>query len=602
MIRSVATLFFCFLIIGATAQNHTDYFLKLDKKIAKAKGKAKVEIILAIPHDILSSDLEISEKYFHRALNYSIQYKFTIGIASAKQKLGLVHYYLGEYDSSSYYTLAALDEFTNVGELQKAANLYCDYGHMIKRRDLKKAFELMRKGLALHKTERVPGDLSTCMNNFGVLHEMNNDIDSALFYYFASLKINKELIDSVAIPYNYVKIATALLYKNKFEESKKYIDSAHTIRVKRNDLLGITDDQAYYGDLYKAWGKFDLAIEFFKECIRQSQTSGYPFLIQYSYEEMAKCYEANGNAKEALNAYKEAQKIKDSLLSDKNTKTMLELEEKYKTAEKEKIIATQNEDIAERDLNLEKKARENILLYSILAISVITGILITYFVLQREKQKRQKALIDERERGLKSIIQTAENERRRIAKDLHDGVGQQLGGLKMAWQQLEKKLGPEEKSKMESVTIILNDTASEVRNISHQMMPKMLEQDGLIPAMEDMFNKTLKTAGISFEFNTNLSKERLHAEAELAVYRIVQEIIANMLKHSGADNLIIDFYKRNDHYLLMTEDNGKGFDTAKAAAGLGLQNIKARASAIGATIAIESEIGKGASFVVKIPF
>jgi signal transduction histidine kinase len=130
----------------------------------------------------------------------------------------------------------------------------------------------------------------------------------------------------------------------------------------------------------------------------------------------------------------------------------------------------------------------------------------------------------------------------------------------------------------------------------------MLEQDGFEPALEDMLQKTLGLAGIRYEYVFRSKEKRISAESELGIYRICQELVGNILKHSGATQVSLNFYERNQKFFLLVEDNGKGFDESTLKeTGLGLQNIRARASVIKGEITFESSPGKGTTVILALP-
>jgi signal transduction histidine kinase len=310
-------------------------------------------------------------------------------------------------------------------------------------------------------------------------------------------------------------------------------------------------------------------------------------------------------------------------MNEEKTKIVAELETKYQTAEKERMLLIEKtrsaelekqNAIKEKNVALEKKktaeAEEAEAKSKNIAIALAGGVVAIFFlglyIIQKNRRKAQAekdaSIILEREKGLKAVIETTETERRRIARDLHDGVGQQLGGLKMAWQQIEKNIPEKEKEKSSVITKIMNETAQDVRMISHQMMPKMLEQDGLEPALEDMLQKTLGLAGIRHEYVFRSKEKRISAESELGIYRICQELVGNILKHSGATQVSLNFYERNQKFFLLVEDNGKGFDESTLKeTGLGLQNIRTRASVIKGEITFESSPGKGTTVILALP-
>ncbi|MGB1317244.1 MAG: sensor histidine kinase, partial [Flavobacteriales bacterium] len=233
------------------------------------------------------------------------------------------------------------------------------------------------------------------------------------------------------------------------------------------------------------------------------------------------------------------------------------------------------------------------------------------FILQRNKRlaeaKRDAAIIEERERGLRSIIQATEEERKRIAKDLHDGIVQSLTGLSL---RLQKQSGSEKAKsagldvELISTRSILDESIAEVRGISHQMMPRVLSEMGLIPALDDMLQKSLGLTEIKYDFeHHNIENQRFKETVEISLYRICQELVNNIIKHSEAKAVSVQLLKTKSHLVLVVEDNGKGFtfDDPNNQNGIGLMNITSRAKAIHGEVNYEPSPEQGTVASVRVP-
>lgn len=555
--------------------------LSLAKKINDLKGLAQATNNLGIVYGNKGEYDKALEAY-QTSMEYERKRKNRNGEAEALNNLGVIHYYMGNMDQTIHYLSEAIiieEELGNDHLLKKG---YINLGAIMEyTKDNKGALKNYEKALAISEKLNDRHEMSVCLNNIAGVYQNTGEFDKSEKIYLQALQLKNELGD---------KNGQTIIYIN-----------LGTIQEKK--------------------GNKEKAIEFYKKALQIAEEIDSKPMIKEACKNLAGTYERKGNFKEALFYQKQLESIKDSLMNEEKTKIVAELETKYQSAEKERMLLIEKNRsaelekqnaIEEKNVALQKKktaeAEEERAKSRNIAIGLAGGVVALFFLglflLQKNKRKAQAEkdalLISEREKGLQAIIESTETERRRIARDLHDGVGQQLGGLKMAWQQIEKNLP--ENDKASTITKILNDTAAEVRTISHQMMPKMLEQDGLIPALEDMLKITLGNAGIRYEFNTSPNAERLEPEKELALYRIAQELVGNILKHAEATQVNIDFYKRNDRYLLMVEDNGKGFNQKDSFDGLGLQNMKARISAIQGELNLESTSGKGTTAVLSIPF
>ena len=236
---------------------------------------------------------------------------------------------------------------------------------------------------------------------------------------------------------------------------------------------------------------------------------------------------------------------------------------------------------------------------------VIIGFLFYQWNQLLNRQKLNSEMLKQKEIRIKAIVEAQEEEQVRIAKDLHDGVGQLLTGLKLAWQNIISELNTSDDSvtdKMVSSSKVLDEAANEVRNISHQMMPRTLSESGLIAAIEDMLNSTLKLSSIHYDFeHSNISK-RFSKEIEITIFRVTQELVNNILKHSGATTLNIQLFKNKDQLVLFVEDNGKGFEFDELKQrGFGLMNIITRVKLVNGDVNYEPGPFNGTITTIRIP-
>jgi len=203
---------------------------------------------------------------------------------------------------------------------------------------------------------------------------------------------------------------------------------------------------------------------------------------------------------------------------------------------------------------------------------------------------------------LKNTIQAQEKERKRIAQDLHDEVGVMLSVVKLNVGRIEKKIADAKPRQMASETkLYLDDVVNQVRRISRDLMPHSLEKLGLSFALEEMVNWINKSEQIKIEFSKQGEPFRLDKKIELGVFRIVQELINNALKHSKASKIIIKVRYAEKYLALSVTDNGLGFDIAKLEnSGLGLKNLKSRSGLMGGEYKMRSFPGKGTCAVLKL--
>jgi two-component system NarL family sensor kinase len=220
----------------------------------------------------------------------------------------------------------------------------------------------------------------------------------------------------------------------------------------------------------------------------------------------------------------------------------------------------------------------------------------------RELDERQRELEEwQQQQIFRTILDTQEVERKRIAEALHNSLGQILYGTKLGLDQLYKvALNDEDKEKLKNVDKLLNAAITESRRLSHQLMPVILEDFGLKTAVEDICRQL---SGIT-KFNCRFRglTRRLDKYLEIAIYRIIQELMMNVVKHAGATEALVAIEAQKGQLSILVRDNGKGFNAgAEKAAGIGLKTIQNKVSLLNGNINTESEAGKGTVIDINIP-
>jgi signal transduction histidine kinase len=251
---------------------------------------------------------------------------------------------------------------------------------------------------------------------------------------------------------------------------------------------------------------------------------------------------------------------KDSVYDKRLEQQIIDVQTRYETEKMEQdinLLKNQNE-LAE--LNLKQKRTENLILI-LLVVIIIGASVFTYFRYKlKQKAALDAAIIQQNEQRIKAVLDAQEAERRRIARELHDSVGQKLAGLKLNWLGITTNEIDSETESFNKLSALIDETAGEVRNISHQMLPKELEQFGLVTAIDGLLQNSFNKTGVQVSFDSFGVESRLSYDIELAIYRTLQELIANILKHADATEVHIELLKRKERIILIVEDNGKGFD------------------------------------------
>jgi len=218
---------------------------------------------------------------------------------------------------------------------------------------------------------------------------------------------------------------------------------------------------------------------------------------------------------------------------------------------------------------------------------------------------KQKLIYEERdkqkERNLNILVEGQELERARIARELHDGVVQQIGSVILKSRNILSKMNLLHAKESQELLNSLENSNQELRNISHQMMPKALKELGIISALQDLLESSLGYTNIEYSIEHFNIKERLPEKIEVTIYRITQELINNIIKHSKSSEVNIQLFKVKNDVVLIVEDNGIGFLVKTPKKGIGLLNISSRLDMVKGDVNFEPSPKSGTLVTIKIP-
>jgi two-component system NarL family sensor kinase len=236
---------------------------------------------------------------------------------------------------------------------------------------------------------------------------------------------------------------------------------------------------------------------------------------------------------------------------------------------------------------------------TVLIICAILGIIITYFIISIIRQQKRSVRLYKQ--SIHTEIATLEKERTRMAADLHDEVGPVLSALKLKLNSLDID-NPDDKEEVQKSNEQIDKLLQRMREITFDLMPNSLIRKGLPAAIIEFIEYISRKSQLKILFH--FEEIRLTQQQSINLYRILQEIIHNTMKHSGASELSIQLKTNEKGIVLSTADNGIGFSyesKAKEAMGLGLRNLLSRTEMVGGKMFFESKKGRGTSYIFEIP-
>jgi len=524
----------------------------------------------------------------------------SIAVAEIKRHIGVASYFQGKYDvaAKNYYESVAILE--KVNEPKKLAPVYNELGKLYRKtRDLDKAMENYDKAASIFKQLKDTGGISMILNESGVVYEYKADYKEALNRYNSSLTLAEKKGDSLSVSYSLSNIAGVYVIEKKYGEAEANLLRALNIRRLLKDSFAIALTYSDLGVAMNGKGDYDKATSYLQMSNKLAETLRYVELQSNNYNELASVAQRKGRYQEAYEYFLKRSYLRDSLYAMEKTKQIAELNTKYESAKKEQQIQQQDSRIR----------MQNFLFIGIGGLILLTGLLI-YSQYRRNKlrqeTKMKTEMMKQQEMAVKAVIEAEENERQRIAKDLHDGVGQMMSAAKMNLSAFESEIkfdNEEQKESLQKVIQLVDESCKEVRTVSHIMMPNALLKNNLAAAIHDFVNK-LNNKNLQAHVNTVGLDERMGSNIETVLYRVIQECVHNAIKHAGATTLDISLIRDKDGISGTIEDNGKGFDVADKEnfEGIGLKNITTRIEYLKGTVDFDSSPGRGTVVAFHVPF
>ncbi len=583
----------------AKAMEYGERAIALSKKIDYPKGESQAYNDLGIIY-MDAQDFDASLKSYAKAIPIRKRLNDKKGLAAVYLKIGIVYHQWGKFDMALENGQLALkiyeeikDDFGIATALNNLGNANTGLGNSTA------ALVYFEKSLAIRqRIEDKPG-IAACYLNIGKVYFNEKDMSKAL----STLKI----ADSLATQSNsYEVIATAAhnlagIYDTlgPYNLGIPYIEKAYSIREQMKDEKAMMSSLVVWGSLLTKLKDYKQAEEKLMLGLTKADTTDANRLERGRiYRQLNTLYEATGDYRNANDMAKRLVQINESIYTADLNKHFAEVEIKYESAVKSKEIQRQQFEITKR----------NYLIAGIFAL-LLLGTLLAYSYYRRLKLKKdrqiQATIIHQQDIASRGIIEAEERERKRIAGDLHDGLGQLFSAVKMNMNIIGKNVhfnDEETATSFEKTMSLVDESCKEVRSISHQMMPNTLLKYGLASAVRDFINN-IDTRQLKVNLEISGLNERLDSNTETVLYRVLQETVNNVIKHSGASKLDIQLSKDEDGVTATIEDNGKGFDKAETDLrdGIGLKNIRTRVEFLKGSVEFDSTPGRGTVVSVWVP-
>lgn len=621
-------------------------FDELQANISKSKTKKeKVNALNELGNYWFAISYDSATAYYKKAYEISKEIKYKDGVFDYASNQGNVYLYQGKYDELIKLMKISVENAKKYNDKHNEAKFTVNLGNaFMSNAEFQKALRYFQKGIQIFNDNKeydferkINLMISVCFSN-------SKNLDKAIEYSKKALSQAIVAKDSATISKAYENIGSDYLEKSQFKTAKPYILKGKEVATKLKNLPNLANLDYYLSRVLHSEKKYKEAIDLIKKSLSYYTETGndfykinaLTFLSIYQkdsgdyqnalqnlkiaedlalkndmkshllliYPELAQLNKKIKNYELAYNYLEKHYQLNDSVSSNDLQKQLLDLDTKYQAAKKDLQIKEQ-----------ESKLKNRRLLNYVFAGTVLAILLITFLVYRNLKRgqtiQQQKINELETEKQLtatEAVLRGEEQERSRLAKDLHDGLGGMLSGVKFSFNAMKQNLimTPENAMAFERSIDQLDNSIREMRRVAHNMLPENLMKYGLDSALRELCSELNRSTTLKASYQSiDMEQHQFSQEISIACYRIIQELVNNSLKYSKAKDLLVQAHFSEEEKILQitVEDNGEGFDKNKLlnAEGIGWKNIQNRVQLVKGKIDLNSEIGKGTSVLIEIP-
>jgi signal transduction histidine kinase len=527
--------------------------------------------------------------------------------ASLYRALFSLYFNLRKRDSAIKYAAFAMDITEKIKDTNNIATMYGNLCRIYNEMDLyDKAIDFGKKGIVLGERYKDFKGMLISMNNLGNCY-IGTDRNAEAIPVFEELllagqkykrsrSVLNALINLGIIYFNLADEKNTSRVAKKMKEMEPSFDAA--------DHRGTSYRHLVYGYNHTLQRQFDLAEKDFLSGIKIAEADSITTTMESLYLAMSIIKYANQDFAAAASWDNKWGALDQSLKRKEMSEYALDLEAKYETERKETKIKLQ-----------EAQLKQTSIVNYFLIGSAITLLIISLLSYRTytQKQKLQQQRINELETqqqltATEAVLKGEEQERSRLAKDLHDGLGGMLSGIKYSFNTMKGNLimTPENNQAFERSMDMLDSSIKEMRRVAHNMMPEALVKFGLDTALKDLCNDINQSGALQVSYQSiGLKNLTIDQTTAITLYRIVQELLNNTMKHAAAKTALVQLTKSEGHLSVTVEDDGKGFDTlllkqSKSRRGIGWSNIQNRVEFLKGTLDVQSANGKGTSVFIEL--
>ncbi len=524
------------------------------------------------------------------------QSNYSTGFSDTYRRLGILFKNNGQSDSAIKYFLEACrysvkanDPLSQASNLNQIATVYSG------QKNIKQAILYFRQAMDVYSQIPDHRGMSDATYNIAEMQFNEGQNDSAYINCLRSLGYMRRWGDTGTVGYNYDLLSKAELRNTNRQKALAYSKQAIGLLKNDNDFSGLIPALIQIGKVYSRLNLPDSSIHCYNQAFGMACTLGYKTFVPQIAASLAEQYELIGRQDSLVKYLKIRQTYTDSLNDEIANRATVESLAKFDTQRKETELLYQ------KQLNAKQKTMNTVLITLALILSLT--LLLTLFYFRQKKKIRQK---ESELQNANALIQGQDEERERIARELHDRVGSMISTVKLHFTSMEEQMSNLIKAQgrsYEKAIGLLDETYEEVRRISHDLDSGLLGKFGLRTAMLQLTQLLQSTNKLQVQYIDNNLLPETYKPFETDLYRITQELLSNTIKYAGAREVSIQLSSNNGNLVYSYEDDGKGFnkEQLQSSKGIGYKNIATRVLKMKGSWHLDTSAGHGLNLIIEIP-
>lgn len=599
----------------------------------------KAQIFLQLSQLTTPTDLQLALEQVNQATELADDVELLGDIYDQK---GRVHFALGELDGALNSFREARDSKEAAGNDALAARINNRVGVVLVRlKRLEEAMEVFLESTAYFEEAGDDVNLAMSHNNMAGIFADMGDYENAVRYNELALPVFQENGIQQYEIITLTNLAGQHLRLENFERAIEYNQLAEVTGEELQDQYALGIVYNNFGQIYFERGEIETSLEYYEKSLAAKKSIGINSNLVPTYNNLGQSLTMLNRPREAIQYLMQGLEIaqgdelwhvtsnlskayslagepdsstyyldltlahRDSIFTMERQLVIDELRTQYESEQQEMEIA-----------QLEESQRQNRNLLVLISGLFGATLVIAFLVIKNnrkrrviaqqnekiEKQHVEKLLKEQELIGINAMLEGQEKEREKIAEELHDTIGSSLATLKLYIESLDEVKGNGDYHKLhQKASHLLEETYDDVRKIAHSNSVGVLIKKGLVPAVKSMALKISEAQRIDIQVIGTGLEDRLENSVEIGVFRTIQELLSNAVKHSGASEVVVQITQHDDILNIIVEDDGLGFDPNNIQWGMGYTTIQNRMDNLNGELTIDSSTGNGTTVILNVP-